>query len=67
MQLIIGLFIIALIIYMTIAHSHCGKTYDDKYSFKHLNSIHHQNIVEYRWKKDDTMKNTGKENTERIE
>ena len=41
---------------MTIIHCSCGKTYDDKYLFKHLNSKHHQKFVEYRWNKDDTMK-----------
>ena len=41
---------------MTVIHCNCCKTYDSKYLFKHLNSIHHQKFVEYRWNKDDTMK-----------
>ena len=41
---------------MTVIHCNCCKTYDDKYLFKHLNSICHQRFVEYRWNKDDTMK-----------
>ena len=41
---------------MTVIHCNCGKTYDDKYLFKHLKSMHHQRCVEYKWNKDDTMK-----------
>ena len=49
---------------MTLIHCSCGKTYDDKYLFKHLNSIHHQKFVEYRWNKDDAMKKYKKRKTE---
>ena len=41
---------------MSIVHCSCGKKYDDKYLFKHLNSKHHQKFVEQSWNEDDTIK-----------